>query len=321
VSVPARSYAAFGSAIESGLMEYFDEEKIRRLLRIDDLVGAMRDVLGEFSAGKWQQPLRGVLAQQGGFFGVMPASGKAMGIKMVTFYPGNVELPTHMAVIALFDPKTGQPLALMDGRYITEMRTAAVSAVATDALAAPDAEVLTLLGAGVQARAHLEVLRHVRQFQEVRVWNHHPKKAEEFAEEHGVKAMGIEEAVRDADVVVTATSAREPILKGEWLNPGAHVNAVGASRPDWRELDDEAMRNVVIVDSYEGARNEAGDVILSGATPFAELGEILNGTKRVEPGATTIFKSLGMAVEDVAAARLVYDAARNGRDGALRRPS
>ncbi|HZE56774.1 MAG TPA: ornithine cyclodeaminase family protein [Chthoniobacterales bacterium] len=290
-------------------MEYFEEAKVRRLLRIPELIAAMRRVLAEFSAGKWQQPVRGVLSQQGGFFGVMPASGESMGIKMVTFYPKNTELPTHMAVIALFDPKTGEPLALMDGRYITEMRTAAVSAVATDALASRDAKVLTLLGAGVQAQAHLEVLPHVRQFQEIRVWNHHPEKAECFAEEHGIKAMQLEAAVRDADVVVTATSAREPVLKGEWLKPGAHVNAVGASRPDWRELDDAAMRNVVIVDSYEGARKESGDVILSGATPFAELGEILNGTKTVEPGATTIFKSLGMAVEDVAAAKLVYDAA------------
>ena len=290
-------------------MEYFEEEKVRRLLRIDELIAAMRKVLAEFSAGKWQQPVRGVLSQNGGFFGVMPASGESMGIKMVTFYPGNTDLPTHMAVIALFDPKTGEPLALMDGRYITEMRTAAVSAVATDALAARDAKVLTLLGAGVQAQAHLEVLPHVRQFEEVRVWNHHPEKAKRFAEEHGIKAMELEAAVRDADVVVTATSAREPILKGEWLKAGAHVNAVGASRPDWRELDDAAMRNVVIVDSYDGARKESGDVILSGATPFAELGEILNGTKRVEPTATTIFKSLGMAVEDVAAAKLVYQGA------------
>lgn len=288
-------------------MEFFDEEKVRRLLRVEELIPAMREVLAEFSAGKWQQPVRGVLAQHGGFFGVMPASGESMGIKMVTFYPGNTELPTHMAVIALFDPKTGEPLGLMDGRYITEMRTAAVSAVATDALARTDAKVLTLLGAGVQARAHLEVLRHVRQFEETRVWNHHRDKAEQFAAEHGIKAMEIEEAVRGADVVVTATSARKPILKGEWLKPGAHVNAVGASRPDWRELDDAAMRNVVIVDSYEGARKESGDVILSGATPFAELGEILNGTKRVDTGATTVFKSLGMAVEDVATARLVLE--------------
>ena len=290
-------------------MEYFEEAKVRGLLRIPELIAAMRRVLAEFSSGKWQQPVRGVLSQDGGFFGVMPASGESMGIKMVTFYPKNTELPTHMAVIALFDPKTGEPLALMDGRYITEMRTAAVSAVATDALASRDATVLTLLGAGVQAHAHLEVLPHVRQFQEIRVWNHHPEKAERFAEEHGIKAMPLEAAVRDADVVVTATSARDPLLKGEWLKPGAHVNAVGASRPDWRELDDAAMRNLVIVDSYKGARKESGDVILSGATPFAELGEILNGTKTVEADATTIFKSLGMAVEDVAAAKLVYDAA------------
>ncbi|HEV2806591.1 MAG TPA: ornithine cyclodeaminase family protein [Chthoniobacterales bacterium] len=289
-------------------MEFLDEAHVRRRLNIDDLIAAMRKVLAEFSAGQWQQPVRGVLAQHEGFFGVMPASGESMGIKMVTFYPHNAgtTLPTHMAVIALFDPQTGAPLALMDGRYITEMRTAAVSAVATDALAPKDAKVLTLLGAGVQARAHLEVLPHVRRFEEIRVWNHHPEKAERFANETGAKAMDLEAAVRGADVVVTATSSREPILKGEWLKPGAHVNAVGASRPDWRELDDAAMRNVVIVDSYEGARKEAGDVILSNATPFAELGEILNGTKRVDPGATTIFKSLGMAVEDVAAAQLVW---------------
>ena len=293
-------------------MEYFEEEKVRRLLRIEDLITAMRRTLAEFSAGQWKQPLRGVLSQHNGFFGLMPASGEAMGIKMVTFYPGNAgtELPTHMAVIALFDPKTGEPLALMDGRYITEMRTAAVSAVATDALASPDAKVLALLGAGVQGRAHLEALKHVRQFEEIRIWNRTPERAERFANEFGVKAMALEAAVRDADVVVTATSAHEAILKGEWLKPGAHVNAVGSSRPNWRELDDAAMNNVVVVDSYEGARNEAGDIILSGVTPHAELGEVLNGSKCVDPNATTVFKSLGMAVEDVAAAKLVYDAAK-----------
>jgi thiomorpholine-carboxylate dehydrogenase len=298
-------------------MDYLEEEKVRKLLRLEQLIPAMRKVLAEFSAGKWQQPLRGVLAQQAGFFGIMPASGESMGIKLVTYYPGNAgtNLPTHMAVIALFDPKTGEPLMLMDGRYITEMRTAAVSAVATDALATRDAKVLALLGAGVQGRAHLEALRHVREFEEVRIWNRTTERAERFAEEHGVKAMALEAAVRDADVVVTATSAHEPILKGGWLKPGAHVNAVGASRPNWRELDDVAMGNVVIVDSYEGARKESGDVILSKATPFAELGEILNGTKSVEPGRTTVFKSLGMAVEDVAAARLVYEAAQQTGDG------
>jgi ornithine cyclodeaminase/alanine dehydrogenase-like protein (mu-crystallin family) len=293
-------------------MHYLDEEEVRRLLRIEDLIAAMRQAMIEFSEGKWNQPLRGVLAQHGGFFGIMPASGDSMGIKMVTYYPGNAGSvhPTHMAVIALFDPKTGEPLALMDGRYLTEMRTAAVSAVATAALAARDAKVLTLLGAGVQARAHLELLPYVRQFQEVRIWNHNRERAERFAQEHRIKSMPLEAAVRDADVVVTVTSSQQPILKGEWLKRGAHVNAVGASRPDWRELDDSAMGNVIIVDSYEGARNESGDVILSGVTPYAELGEILNGSKLARATETTVFKSLGMAVEDVAAARLVYDASR-----------
>ncbi len=292
-------------------MHYFEETEVRERLRVPDLIAAMRRVMMELSAGKWQQPLRGVLAQHGGFFGVMPASGKSMGIKMVTYYPGNAgtALPTHMAVVALFDPRTGEPLALMDGRYITEMRTAAVSAVATDALAARDAKVLTLIGAGVQARSHLEVLPHVREFEEIRVWNRSWERAERFAQEHGIKAMSLEPAVRDADVVVTATSSHEPILKGEWLKKGAHVNAIGAARPDWRELDDAVMANVVVVDSYQGARSESGDVILSRITPYAELGEILNGSKPARANETTVFKSLGMAVQDVATAQMVYEAA------------
>jgi ornithine cyclodeaminase/alanine dehydrogenase-like protein (mu-crystallin family) len=197
----------------------------------------------------------------------------------------------------------------MDGRYITEMRTAAVSAVATDALAARDAKVLTLIGAGVQARSHLEVLPHVREFEEIRVWNRSWERAERFAQEHGIKVMSLEPAVRDADVVVTATSSHEPILKGEWLKKGAHVNAIGAARPDWRELDDAVMANVVVVDSYQGARSESGDVILSGIAPYAELGEILNGSKPARANETTVFKSLGMAVQDVATAQMVYEAA------------
>ena len=293
-------------------MHYFEETEVRARLRVPDLIAAMRQVMIEFSGGKWQQPLRGVLAQYDGFFGVMPASGESMGIKMVTYYPGNAgsALPTHMAVVALFDPRTGEPLALMDGRYITEMRTAAVSAVATDALAARDAKVLTLIGAGIQARAHLEILPYVRKFEEVRIWNRTWERAERFAQEHGIKAMPLEAAVRDADVVVTATSSQQPILKGEWLKEGAHVNAVGAARPGWRELDDAVMANVVVVDSYRGARSESGDVILSGIAPYAELGEILNGSKPARANETTVFKSLGMAVEDVAAAKLVYEAGK-----------
>lgn len=290
-------------------MRYLDEDEVRALLGIEDLIAAMRQVMIEFSQGKWQQPPRQMLAQQGGFFGAMPASGGSMGVKLVSYYPDNAvrELETHMAVVALFRPETGEPLVLMDGRYITEIRTAAVSAVATEALAAADAKVLTLLGAGVQGRAHLEVLPRVRPFEEIRVWNRTAERAERFAAEHGLRAMPLEAAVRDADVIVTATGSHDPFLKGAWLKPGAHINAVGAPRPDWRELDDDAMASVVIVDSYEGASTESGDVILSGITPHAELGEVLADSKQARAEETTVFKSLGMAVQDVAAARLVYE--------------
>ena len=239
----------------------------------------------------------------------MPAhTPDGLGLKAVTFYPSNAErgIPTHMATIFLVDPQTGTPLAIMDGRYITEMRTAAVSAVATKLLASPDAKVLTILGSGVQAQSHVEALRLVRQFEKIRVWSPTLEHAKRFAQEIGATAMSAEKAVRDADVVVTVTSSKTPVLKGAWLKPSCHVNAVGACRPDWRELDDEAVSNVVFVDSREGAMKESGDVILSSTKIYAELGEALAGKVPARANETTIFKSLGMAVEDIAAATLVY---------------
>jgi ornithine cyclodeaminase/alanine dehydrogenase-like protein (mu-crystallin family) len=197
----------------------------------------------------------------------------------------------------------------MDGRLITEMRTAAVSAAATKLLASPDAKILAILGSGVQARSHVEALRLVRNFEEIRVWSPNAANAERFAKEIGAKAVSAEKAVRDADVVVTATSSTRSILQGAWLKQGCHVNAVGACRPDWRELDDDAMKNVVFVDSRDGAMQESGDVILSGAKIYAELGEALAGGIDNRANETTIFKSLGMAVEDIAAALLVYRSA------------
>jgi thiomorpholine-carboxylate dehydrogenase len=273
----------------------------------------MEKALIDFSAGKVTQPVRSVITVDppGGFFGMMPALSDGLGLKIVTFYPSNRErgIPTHMATIFLVDPETGTPLAVMDGRLITEMRTAAVSAAATKLFASPDAKVLAILGSGVQARSHVEALRLVRQFEEVRVWSPTSKHAERFAEEIGAKSMSPESAVRGSDVIVTATSSQTPVLQGSWLKHGSHVNAVGACRPDWRELDDEAMTNVVFVDSRAGAMKESGDIILSGVKIYAELGEAL--ARKVDPRAneTTIFKSLGMAVEDIAAALLVYRSA------------
>jgi len=169
--------------------------------------------------------------------------------------------------------------------------------------------VLAMLGSGVQARAHLEALQQVRHFEEVRVWSRTAEHAECFARLHKAKAMPAESAVRGADVVVTATAALQPILEGAWLKPGAHVNAVGAPRPDWRELDDLAMANTLIVDSREAVLKESGDVILSKAEIYAEIGEIFAGVKAAPVSATTVFKSVGIAVEDIATAKLVYDAA------------
>jgi len=293
---------------------FLNEEQVRQHLRMVDLIPAMEKALIDFSAGKVTQPVRSVIKidPPGGFLGLMPAlTPDGLGLKAVTFYPSNADrgIPTHMATIFLVDPETGAPLAVMDGRLITETRTAAVSAAATKLLAPRDAKVLTILGSGVQARSHVEALRLVRKFEEIRVWSLTKEHAERFAREIGAKAMSAEDAVRGADVIVTATNSKVPILHEAWLKSGCHVNAVGACRPAWRELDDEAMSNVVFVDSREGAMKESGDVILSGAKIYAELGEALVGKVPSRSSETTIFKSLGMAVEDIAAALLVYRSA------------
>ncbi|HMF45430.1 MAG TPA: ornithine cyclodeaminase family protein [Candidatus Udaeobacter sp.] len=295
---------------------FLTEEQVRQHLPMANLIPAMEKALMDFSAGRVTQPVRSIIsidvAAATGFFGLMPAlTPDGLGLKAVTFYPSNAKrgIPTHMAMIFLVDPQTGTPLAIMDGRLITEMRTAAVSAAATKLLASPAAKVLAILGSGVQARSHVEALRLVRQFTEIRVWSPTFGHAKQFAEEIGGTTVSAEQAVRGADVVVTVTSSKTPVLKGTWLKHGCHVNAIGACRPDWRELDDEAMSNVVFVDSREGAMKESGDVILSGTKTYAELGEALANKVPSRANETTIFKSLGMAVEDITAATLVYRSA------------
>jgi len=291
---------------------YFDEAAVRRVLRYDELIPAMERALADFSTGKVLQPVRTILpvAEHHGFFGVMPAVyGGVMGAKLVTLYPGNAgtALPTHQGIIALLRATTGEPLAMMDGRLITEMRTAAVTAVAVKHLSKPDAKVLAILGSGVQARAHFTALRCVRQFEDVRVWSRNAANATVFADEIGARAMTAEDAVRDADVVVTVTHASEPILHGAWVKPGALVNAVGAVGASNREVDDEVMQGAVIVDSREAAKVEAGEILIAGATIYAELGEIVAGTKAKPSVERVVFKSLGLAVEDLAAGKLVME--------------
>ena len=221
------------------MVMHLDEEAVRAVLRWEPLIDEMEAALTSLSQGRVIQPLRNLITIEEGkrYLGVMPAVAEdAMGLKAVSFYPGNAgtALPTHLAMILLFRPDNGEPLAVMDGRLITEMRTAAVSAAVTRHLASPVSRVLALLGSGVQAEAHLEALSRVRHFDEVRVWSRTPEHAERFAREHGARAMDAESAVRGADVIVTATNAVEPILKGAWLKGGAHVNAVGSPRPTWR---------------------------------------------------------------------------------------
>ena len=301
---------------------YISEEQIRTILTYEALIPAIRQALIEYSSGKVDQPLRSVLrvkdenSQPSGWFAVMPVvAGDFMAVKTVTFFPGNSiltgaeALPTHLATIELLSRVTGQPLAVMDGRLITEMRTAAVSAVAVEALA-PSARTLGVLGSGVQARSHIEALRQVcpafREPGSVRIWSRDPEKADALAAETRASSTTIEEAA-DSDVVLTVTGATEPILRGEWLSSTSLVVAVGAVGPHLRELDDEVMAATLIAESRQGVENESGDVLLSGAKVYAEIGEILSGAIRLPPG-RRVFKSLGMAIEDLTGAVHVWNA-------------
>jgi thiomorpholine-carboxylate dehydrogenase len=236
-----------------------------------------------------------------------------MGVKTVTFFAGNAELGihTHMAVIELLSRTTGEPLALMDGRLITEMRTAAVSAVALDALGGPAVRSLGILGSGVQARSHIRAFRLVRPgITDVRIWSRTAENARKLAAVSGARATTIEEAA-GADVVLAATASPEPVLMGRWLKPGALVISVGAVGAGIRELDDETVQvSFIVAESRQAAERESGDIILSGSRVQAEIGQILANPAGVSipHGSRILFKSVGMAVEDLAAAKLVWEA-------------
>jgi thiomorpholine-carboxylate dehydrogenase len=293
-------------------LEYLSEEQVRSLLTYEDLIPAVERALIDYSAGRIQQPVRTVMRvpDHDGLFALMPAvDGELMCVKLVTVYEKNIDRPTHQAVIQLLSARTGEPLVAMDGRLITEMRTAAVSAVATRLLARKDARVLAILGSGVQARSHLQALRLVRGFEEVRVWSQTPANARRFASQCGGMPMATaESAVRGADVVVTVSSTREPLVRGAWLAEGALVCAVGAVGPDKRELDNDAMQGDIVVESRAAAERESGDVIGSGRPIAAELGQLLAGTQRLpRQGRWTVFKSLGIGATDLAAARRVWE--------------
>jgi ornithine cyclodeaminase/alanine dehydrogenase-like protein (mu-crystallin family) len=299
-----------------------------------DLIGAMERALAEYSAQRVVQPVRTVLeiGSEGGLFAVMPAAlddPPVMGAKLVTVYHGNHDrgLPSHLASIVVLDHATGGLVALMDGRYITEARTAAVSAVSVKLLARPDASSLAIIGSGVQARSHLEAIRHVRALSDVRVWSPTAHHREAFAAEMSA-ATGLPvrakasaaDAARGADLVVLATASTVPVVENDAIGAGAHICGVGACRPDQREMPTEVIaRSRIFVDSRAGALKEAGDILLPireraiGEGHIAgELGELALGrvAGRKSDSDVTVFKSLGMAVEDVVTARLVVDRAR-----------
>ncbi len=293
-------------------LRFIGEAEVAAALTWMPLIDAMEAAMMSFSAGDVEQPIRQMVPVPGhdAIIAAMPAVGAAMAVKVVTLFHGNAGtgVPTHQAVILLFDKSNGSPTAVLDGRLITEMRTAATSAAAARKLAPADARVLTLMGNGVQARAHAEAIPLVRPVEEVRLWARNPDHGRATADDlDAVFFDDAEAAVRGADIVACTTSATEPVLSGTWLKPGAFVTSVGWNGADGRELDDAAMGNIVIVESVDAALDQAGNVRQSGCEIFAEIGEVLAGTKTVPAGATVIYDSVGIAIQDVAAAQLAFD--------------
>lgn len=303
---------------------FVPEDEVRKHLTYTGLIPAIRQALVDYSAGLVDQPPRTILRSghadgvNNGWFAVMPViAGDFMAVKTVTFYPGNAALaiPTHLATVQLLRRATGESLVLLDGRLITEMRTAAVSAVAFASLTPlhfnEPPKSLGILGSGVQARAHIQSLRTVwPELAEIRIWSPTSANAERLAAEIGGRGVPIEEAAA-AEVVLTVTSAVQPVLHGRWLRPNALVLAVGATGASLRELDDELMHSSYIVaESRSCVERESGDVRLSGATVAAEIGDILArpDAASVPCAGRVLFKCVGMAIEDLTAARLVWQA-------------
>jgi thiomorpholine-carboxylate dehydrogenase len=297
---------------------YIGAAKVEELLQPEEVTPLIEKALIDFSQGNGEvvQPVRShvPVEEHRGMLYVMPGYSRNAGslaCKLLTAYRGNPakNLPRAMSNILLFDPTTGAVLAIMDGQLVSELRAAAASAVATKYMSSKDASILSILGSGAQARSHVKLLKLVRQFKEIRVWSPNPSHMQAFASEVGaVVSRSPEEAVHGADVIVTVTLATKPVLFGKWVKPGAHVNAVGACHCEWRELDDELMySSTIVVDSREGASTGSGDVILSNAKIACEIGEVAAGAVSVDPSHTTVFKSLGIAIEDVVIAKLVYD--------------
>jgi len=298
---------------------------VEQLLSMRDCIRVMEEALADLARGKVTNPLRSMLRAEGaaGILGLMPSYRGDFGLKEICVYPGNPArgLDTHLGLVILHDGETGAPKAIMNASAITAIRTAAVSAVATKLLAREDARVLAILGAGVQAQSHLEAIPIVRDIKEVRIFSRSPEKAKKLlTTENRQLTTTAEQAVRGADIIVTATSSKEPVVKREWIKPGAHINAVGSSVKTSREIDTETMKAAsFFIDRRESTLNESGDYLMSGVGPDhirAEIGDILIGKAkgRTSKDEITLFKSLGLAIEDLASAQFLFtEAQRRGR--------
>jgi ornithine cyclodeaminase/alanine dehydrogenase-like protein (mu-crystallin family) len=313
--------------------------EVTRLLPMDECIDVMADALSALARGEAIVPLRPILwlPEKVGALGMMPsylASADALGLKVVTVFQGNhgTKYDSHQGAVLLFESKHGQLLSIMDATSITGIRTAAVSGVATRLLARADAKSVAILGSGVQARTHLAAMLHSRSIETVRVWSRDGEHARRFADRESKRhriavsaASSVQEAVQEADIICTTTSSRDSILEGRWISPGTHINAVGSSVPFARELDSDAVRRArLYVDRRESALNEAGDFLLArkeGAVDDAhivgEIGELLleQIEGRRSPDEITLFKSLGLAVEDLAAANHIYRKAIESNSG------
>jgi ornithine cyclodeaminase/alanine dehydrogenase-like protein (mu-crystallin family) len=305
-----------------GELLYLSRAEVERLLDIDAMLDALGKALIVFSAGKTSVPPRiGARVGDRGLVAAMPGyvPGVAAEVKLVSVFPDNHHhgLPSHQGVIIVFDEENGAPLALMDGTYITAIRTGGTAAVAARLLARDDASVLAILGAGVQGGSHLETFPRIRNFKEIRIASRDRRNAEALAARHprALAVDSFEDAVRGADVVACCTDAREPILRAEWLKPGAHVSSVGGTFGP--ELDAATIAAGRVFVEWRGAATNAppaGAVELQGldAGTLTEIGEVLAGTRpgRQSRDEITVYKSTGHAVEDAATSRLVYDRAK-----------
>jgi alanine dehydrogenase len=323
------------------LMLVLSEKQVQSLIDIEELIATLARAHVQHSTGKAVMPVRLVapLPPIDGRITSMPGylnDDKALGMKVVTYFQKNPQrnLPVILATIMLFSAETGKMIAAMDGTYITTVRTACASALATRALANPETPVLGILGAGVQARSHILALSSVRKLQRIKIFSPSGSSAraikKDLAAEIGVPievTQCAEDSVRDADLVVTATTAKAPIVKSDWLKPGVHINAVGSHRPDLREIDGATLsRCSVFVDSREAIMAECGDVLLAlkeksvrESVIHAEIGEVLAGTKsgRTSAEEITLYKSVGIAIQDVATAQLVYHKALEMKVGTV----